>query len=74
MVVLPDGHNVFFEHAGKRLDLTMHIFLDAMPLGKASLVRIAQFGRIMTGTAGLNMAARKCGVSYLKAMDTFMLL
>jgi len=51
----------------------MHIFFNAMPLGKASLVRIAQFGRIMTGTAGLNQAARKCGVSYLKAMDTFRL-
>jgi hypothetical protein len=36
------------------LDLTTHIFVDAMPLGGASLVRIAQFRRIMTGTAGLN--------------------
>jgi len=36
------------------LDRTTHIFVDAMPLGGASLVRIAQFRRIMTGTAGLN--------------------
>ena len=36
------------------LDLTTHIFVDAMPLGGASLVRIAQFRRIMTGIAGLN--------------------
>jgi hypothetical protein len=53
MAVLPDGHNVSFEHARKRLDLTMHIFLNAMPLGGASLVRIAQFGRIMTGTTSV---------------------
>lgn len=26
----------------------------------------------MTGTAGLNWAARKCGVSYLKALNIFM--
>ena len=54
MAVHPDGHNVSFEHARKRLDLSMRIFLNAMPLGKASLVRIAQLGRIMTGTAELN--------------------
>ncbi len=42
MAVLPNGHNVSFEHARKRLDLTMRIFLNAMPLGGASLVRIAQ--------------------------------
>jgi len=54
------------------LDLTVRIFFNAMPLGKASLVRIAQLGRIMTGAAELNEATRKVGVQYLKALDTFM--
>ena len=71
MAVLPDGHNVSFEHARKRLDLTMHIFLNAMPLGKASLVRIAQFGRIMTGTAELNLATRKYGCFILESNGYF---
>ena len=49
------NHDVLLvEHARKRLDLTVRIFFNAMPLGKASLVRIAQLGRIMTGTAELN--------------------
>ena len=48
-------HDVLLvEHSRKRLDLTVRIFFNAMPLGKASLVRIAQFVRIMTGTAELN--------------------
>ena len=78
MAVLPDGHNVSFEHVRKRLDLTMHTFLNAMPLGGASLVRIAQFGRVMTGTAlgrrNSTWRPGSTGVLYLKAMDTFMLL
>ena len=49
------NHDVLLvEHARKRLNLTVRIFFNAMLLGKASLVRIAQFGRIMTGTAKLN--------------------
>lgn len=37
------------------LDLTTHVLINAMPLGGASLVRIAQFRRIMMGTVGLRL-------------------
>ena len=38
------------------VDLTTRSFFKAMPLSGASLIRIAQLGRIKTGTAGLCLA------------------
>ena len=38
------------------VDLMTRSFFKAMPPGEASLVRIAQLGRIKTGTTGLSLA------------------
>jgi hypothetical protein len=54
MAIFPDGHTISSEHARQPFGSHDNIFHNVMHLAGESLVRIAQFGRILTGFCRLD--------------------